>query len=372
MAARPLYVLEEASPSAKSKASSARQRPLVTSDTQVGAHAELLRLQRLAGNRAVTSVIQRLNGPGERSTRPRRGELDDEEWENTYTRPTLGPEEGGAADEDVEDDEDVADEGVDATSDLNKPEYPPRPTGEGRERIIHQGRKPEKPHRSVMYRDMILQGRSVELSKEIRSGPKKREATPASRNQAAKFLLMAHQVQEKITKDVEEAMAPGGGRRAGEEFATKDWAGLADKMAMPDIQRKMKGDFLGAIGDALRFTILFDVENFTDNVLGVFAFLKGRGYEPVKVFNTLKDEKASYRGINTNWRSGSGIKWELQFHTPQSYQIKTDVNHDPYEGFRNAQEGDYRAGIIEKRMRKVSARIQTPEGIERIQDVGGR
>ena len=369
MAARPLYVLDEASPSTKRTSSGTRQRLAETSDAQVGAHEELLNLQRLAGNRAVTSVIQRLNGAGEGATRPRRGELDDEEWESIYTRPTLGTEEGAATDEDVENDGDATDEGVEATSDLNKPAYPPRPTGEDRERIIHQGSKPEKPHRSVMHRDMILQGRAVELSKDIRSGPKKREATPASRNQAAKFLLMAHQVQEKITHDVEEAMAPGGGRRAGEEFATKDWTGLADKMAMPDIQKKMKGDFLGAIGDALRFTILYDVENFTDNVLGVFAFLKARGYQPVKVFNTLKDEKASYRGINTNWRSGSGIKWELQFHTPQSYQIKTDVNHDPYEGFRNAQEGDYRAGIIEKRMKKVSARIQTPEGIERIQDI---
>lgn len=296
-----------------------------SSAAPMGAHARLLGLQRLAGNRATTSVVQRLDDDWDAPTRDRRGAEDDETWATTHAPPG----------------------------------------------------KPEKPqHLSAAVRlgtfgpvanEEFRQKNAVRLADEIQEGPKARTATPQSRNRAAKFLLIAHQAQDKVTRDVERAMTPGG-RREGAEFVNKDWKGLAEKMALEE-PGKGDADFLGSVGDALRFTVMFGLEGFTDKVLAAFSTLQALGYRPVKVSNTFKVRDAPYRGINTNWRAGNGIKWELQFHTDQSYNAKTHVNHGPYEGYRNAQDTDPRRGLLKSQMKAVSSRIDTPEGIERIESV---
>ena len=50
----------------------------------------------------------------------------------------------------------------------------------------------------------------------------------------------------------------------------------------------------------------------------------------VSVKNTLKDESAVYRGINTQVKTPDRYTFEIQFHTPQSLAIK-QKNHVLYE-----------------------------------------
>ena len=303
------------------------QRSSGSSQAPIGAHSRLLNLQRSAGNRATTAVIQRLADDWDVPTRRRRGAEDDETWAATHEAPA---------------------------------------------------KKPQKPkHHSAAIRlgtygpiasEEFRQNAAEKLSHDIQEGPKARTATPQSRNRAAKFLLIAHQAQDKVTKDVEQVMTQGGGRREGADYVNKDWTGLAEKMAVEE-PGKGDTDFLGSVGDALRFTIVYGLEGFTDKVLAAFSTLRELGYRPVKVSNTFKIKDAPYRGINTNWRAGNGIKWELQFHTDHSYKAKTDVNHLPYEGYRNAQDTDPRKALLKSQMKAVSSHIDTPEGIERIENL---
>ena len=194
---------------------------------------------------------------------------------------------------------------------------------------------------------------------------------------ADQLFKAAQDALDAITSNVETVMKRGGGKREGKEFVLKTQDGLAGKIA-EELAKKKKDaggsqsaadmikdvDVSGLVGDALRFTIVYDFDGFTDKVLDALTFLEGCGYTSEKVGNTFKNPNAMYRGINTNWRAGKGIKWELQFHTDDSYDVKTHKNHKPYEGARNLKDGDSRKDALEKQMKGVSSAIPTPEGLD--------
>ncbi len=50
-----------------------------------------------------------------------------------------------------------------------------------------------------------------------------------------------------------------------------------------------------------------------------------------------------YKGINTNIKSSDGQIFELQFHTPNSFNVKQNINHVLYEEFRLLDQNSERA-----------------------------
>ena len=42
-----------------------------------------------------------------------------------------------------------------------------------------------------------------------------------------------------------------------------------------------------------------------------------------------------YKGINTRWVTQEGQRFEVQFHTSESFHAKQNVTHDAYERLRN-------------------------------------
>jgi hypothetical protein len=273
-----------------------------------------------------------------------------------------------------------------------KPDKPAQPSPERRAEIMHAGQKPDKPaHLSsedklTNFFDVgsedFRQNNADKLSKEIKDaakaggGQSSRTATPESDALAGKLFAMAQASLDEVSGHVNKVMTDGGGRREGADFALKDQRGLAGKIAEElakltkdgqDPQEAMqKLDVASVVGDALRFTIIYPFEGFTAKVLGAMAELEKSGFKNQKVGNTFKNPNAMYRGINTNWRAGTGIKWELQFHTDDSFAAKQTKNHGPYEGARILQDGDSRKAILEKQMKKVSSGIATPEGLDQI------
>ena len=55
-----------------------------------------------------------------------------------------------------------------------------------------------------------------------------------------------------------------------------------------------------------------------------------------------------YKGVNTRWMTPDGQRFEVQFHTPESFHAKHEVTHQAYERIRNpvnsqdASDGDLR------------------------------
>ena len=72
---------------------------------------------------------------------------------------------------------------------------------------------------------------------------------------------------------------------------------------------------------------------------------------------------APCKGINTTFRAPTGLEFEVQFHTPQSFDVKQNVNHPLYELLRVLPKGDPRIAEIRDGMIRNSASIPTPEGV---------
>lgn len=87
------------------------------------------------------------------------------------------------------------------------------------------------------------------------------------------------------------------------------------------------------IYDALRYTAYIkNPDQFVNSYNTIKLNLKKMGYDIVRVKNTINKYtiKNPYRGVNVVVQTKQGYKFELQFHTPKSLEIK-EVNHMLYK-----------------------------------------
>ena len=66
------------------------------------------------------------------------------------------------------------------------------------------------------------------------------------------------------------------------------------------------------------------------------AGLKSAGYEMYYTKNSWSD--AEYKGINTRWVTPEGQRFEVQFHTPESFHAKHEVTHKAYEHLQGSED----------------------------------
>ena len=89
------------------------------------------------------------------------------------------------------------------------------------------------------------------------------------------------------------------------------------------------------------------------------------GYKTTIVKNTWDAPNASYRGINTTVESPDGVKFEMQYHTPESYAMK-DHTHKLYEEQRVLDPEDPKAIALAEQMMREVASLHRPDGVEQI------
>jgi hypothetical protein len=126
------------------------------------------------------------------------------------------------------------------------------------------------------------------------------------------------------------------------------------------------------VPDAVRFTLSYSSERYAEGVLADVDRLKSEGFELIKLKNLWHTEQ--YKGINSQWfRSQTGTRFEMQFHTPESLEAK-ELTHEAYERIRaNAALPVAEQDLVEERelerfQQRVNARIATPPGTDRIKD----
>ena len=120
--------------------------------------------------------------------------------------------------------------------------------------------------------------------------------------------------------------------------------------------------------DVLRYTQVSDPDNLAEDCLLAMDNLRKTEYSTVEATNTLKYTNAVYRGINTLVRAPDGYVFELQYHTPQSLEIK-EINHKLYEEQRLASTSIARKLVLKKQMRDNARKIEMPIGIEKVDDI---
>lgn len=183
---------------------------------------------------------------------------------------------------------------------------------------------------------------------------------------AQSTLKAARDAEKYVTRDLKRAVSKGNGHLEGLDFRFKGRGSLqrkiVDKSASKGISQK---EYAQKITDALRYTNISTPENLTQDYMTIVGDLEKKGYSMAEVSNTLKIKDAQYRGINTLVRTPDGYVFELQFHTPQSVEIK-EVNHKLYEVQRLASTSEEEKIKLGQEMSQNALSIETPKNIDSI------
>ena len=149
---------------------------------------------------------------------------------------------------------------------------------------------------------------------------------------AQSLITEAQAAEPKITRDVR-ALEQNGSYLAGLNHRIKEEDSLMHKIltdAMKDsVDLEKAAD---GIGDVLRYTLVIRDEDYSRQVPEAMEKLTKNNYKVLKFRNAWGGK--FYQGINVQLLNPSGIKTELQFHTPNSYAIK-QASHEVYEIRRN-------------------------------------
>ena len=123
----------------------------------------------------------------------------------------------------------------------------------------------------------------------------------------------------------------------------------------------------GKIFDDLRYTMTFPADKYTEGVKGAVADLKAQGYtfDQDRVKNTW--ESPVYRGLNTTARTPDGKAFELQFHTPESFDLKENIQHPLYEEARLTTTSPERVDELNSQMAAHAAAMgPSPPGVSEL------
>jgi hypothetical protein len=121
------------------------------------------------------------------------------------------------------------------------------------------------------------------------------------------------------------------------------------------------------ITDAIRYTFCFDAMDYASGYWDVKQRLETREYRMVYSKNHWRDDP-EYKGINTRWVTPEGQRFEMQFHTAESYHAKQEVTHGSYERLRSPLTQDDERHALRLYQREVCCWIAVPDGASAIVD----
>ena len=176
--------------------------------------------------------------------------------------------------------------------------------------------------------------------------------------------------EPRVTGDLQNVVreSPFGPELVGLEFRNKGEDRLKEKVA-ESMQRRPDAapeESVLSINDGIRYTICLSGDNYASGYQDLSQRLEASGY--VMFYGKSSWNDSEYKGINTRWVTSEGQRFEIQFHTPESYQAKQDVTHEAYERIRNPLTSDYERSELKTFQREVSSWIPAPEGAQDISD----
>jgi len=137
---------------------------------------------------------------------------------------------------------------------------------------------------------------------------------------------------------------------------------IADYLRAPGVTVREAVD---TVPDAVRFTLTYNSQRYAEGVLSDVDRLKSEGFELIKLKNLWAEEQ--YKGINSQWRRPeTGLRFEMQFHTPESLEAK-ELTHSAYERIRGPASPAERSEL-EDFQRRANDRLDTPPGTAEIRD----
>jgi hypothetical protein len=195
--------------------------------------------------------------------------------------------------------------------------------------------------------------------------------SPEQHAQAKDVIARVQRAEKTLTGHMSEAERENacGGWLAGLEFCRKGEGRLKEKIAevLKRVPDRSAADVMRTVPDALRYTFCFEAANYSDGYRDIKQRLEVRDYKMVYSKNHWRDD-SEYKGINTRWITPQGQRYEVQFHTPESFHAKQQVTHTSYERLRNPLTRDGERSELRAFQRDVCSWIIVPEDAASIPD----
>jgi len=141
---------------------------------------------------------------------------------------------------------------------------------------------------------------------------------------AAQILEKVGKIEKQVTSDIVGVGGATGGEPAGLKHNLKTHESLTRKLETDARDNRPR-----EINDALRYTLTYPPQRLADGANQSMQKLEQMGYEKLAVTNSFNKKDTPYKGINTTF-ARDGQKFEVQFHTPESYQVK-EATHGLYD-----------------------------------------
>lgn len=119
--------------------------------------------------------------------------------------------------------------------------------------------------------------------------------------------------------------------------------------------------------DIIRYTFQALHNNLTEKYFEINYYLTEKGYKQIKLKNTWLVKANPYKGINCNYVAPTEQKFEIQFHTPESFELKNGELHHLYEKWRVISNKASKEAIeLSKKMEELSSKLKVPKDIEKV------
>lgn len=119
--------------------------------------------------------------------------------------------------------------------------------------------------------------------------------------------------------------------------------------------------------DGLRYTYVIESDKYTNTTRNIIDSLNKQGYNTYTLKNTWNKE--GYKGINATFIDNSGNKFEIQFHTEESFVEKTSLTHDVYEIYRNDYVKDEPKEIAKQIQKTFDETLVPPPKVKEIKNI---
>jgi hypothetical protein len=178
------------------------------------------------------------------------------------------------------------------------------------------------------------------------------------------------QAERSTTGDVHaiEQESIYGGRLEGLDFRLKGEDRLKEKVA--EVLKREPGrtpdEVVQEVPVAIRYTFCLNADSYTNGYWDIHQRLEGLGYEMIYSKNYWSNPE--YKGINTRWMTPEGRRFEVQFHTRESYHAKQEVTHEAYERIRNPMTSRAEQVELKSFQSEVSFWVPVPAGATNIPD----
>jgi hypothetical protein len=119
------------------------------------------------------------------------------------------------------------------------------------------------------------------------------------------------------------------------------------------------GSLAANVHDGIRYSFLFEEPHYVDGVAQASNSLEHAGYELVELRPSW--DSGECKGINSRWRDSAGLSFEVQFHTPESWDAK-QMTHAAHERIGDPSTPLEEVEQLRAYQRAASADVPVPPG----------